>query len=286
MFKCLPVAMLGVVMFSCGSVEAQLFRRFAVPRPPAVQPAVPNCGAGQARPNAVQPQPHYRRVQVAPRRFAIVPAQSNGATNQFQQQAVTPQRPSVAPVPQANSVVTRKAPVEPVASPSGGEQTQQRYRRVAVYNPRTGQRSVRLIPIPSSTLAQQSYVYGQQGAGQGAPNPQVVTGTFVSPGQNPQLQNSPAQARSVVDSSNEIRLDSQVQPATFEEPSVTLNQPQGASTIPVPPEPQPAITPSLDQPDSRAAGDSSGQHSVLVFEDETSEDPAAEIRLELDAPAN
>ena len=307
MFKCLPVALLGVVMFSCDSLEAQLFRRFVTPRPPAVQQAVPNCRTQPARPYAVQPQAYYRRVQVAPGRFALVPVQPNGATNQFQQQAVAPQQPTAAQqqptaaqqrptaaFPQANSVLVRQAQRAPVASPNVVPQTQQRrYRRVTVYNPRTGQRSVRLIPIPPSTLAQQPYVYGQQGAGQAASNPQVVRGTFIT-----QPQNLPAQTAGTANSSNEIRLDSQVQPTTFEEPPVVLNQPQPASVIPVSPqpqpasvipvspEPQPAITPSLDQTDGAPAIDTSGQHSVLDFTGDASADSAGEIRLELDAPAN
>ena len=312
MFKCLPVALLGVVMFSCDSLEAQLFRRFVTPRPPAVQQAVPNCRTQPARPYAVQPQAYYRRVQVAPGRFALVPVQPNGATNQFQQQAVAPQQPTAAPqqptaaqqrptaaFPQANSVLVRQAQRAPVASPNVVPQTQQRrYRRVTVYNPRTGQRSVRLIPIPPSTLAQQPYVYGQQGAGQAASNPQVVRGTFITPPQNAPTQNLPAQTAGIANSSNEIRLDSQVQLTTFEEPPVVLNQPQPASVIPVSPqpqpasvipvspEPQPAITPSLDQTDGAPAIDTSGQHSVLDFTGDASADSAGEIRLELDAPAN
>ena len=299
MFKCLPVALLGVVMFSCDSLEAQLFRRFVTPRPPAVQQAVPNCRTQPARPYAVQPQAYYRRVQVAPGRFALVPVQPNGATNQFQQQAVAPQQPTAASLPQANSGAVRQAQRAPVASPNVVPQTQQRrYRRVTVYNPRTGQRSVRLIPIPPSTLAQQPYVYGQQGAGQAASNPQVVRGTFITPPQNAPTQNLPAQTAGTANSSNEIRLDSQVQLTTFEEPPVVLNQPQPASVIPVSPqpqpasvipvspEPQPAITPSLDQTDGAPAIDTSGQHSVLDFTGDASADSAGEIRLELDAPAN
>ena len=300
MFKCLPVALLGVVMFLCGSLEAQLFRRFVTPRPPAVQQAVPNCRTQPAPTFAVQPQTYYRRVQVAPGRFALVPVQPNGATNQFQQQAVAPQQPTAAQqqptaaqqrptasLPQANSGAVGQAQRAPVASPNVVPQTQQRrYRRVTVYNPRTGQRSVRLIPIPPSTLAQQPYVYGQQGAGQASSNPQVVTGTFVSPTQNAQAQNLPAQTAGTENSSNEIRLDSQVQPTTFEEPPVVLNQPQPASVIPVSPEPQPAITPSLDPTDEAPAIDTNGQHSVLDFTGEASADSVGEIRLELDAPAN
>jgi hypothetical protein len=80
-----------------------------------------------------------------------------------------------------------------------------------------------------------------------------------------------------------------VQPATLDAPTLSLDQPQVASTIPVSPEPQPAIaTPltDIDSPASNVAGDSGGQFSVLVFEDEAAESSAADMALELAAPAN
>ena len=319
MFKCLPFALLGVVVFSVGSSEAQLFRRLLAPRAAAPQPMAPSYRAAPGGPYAgqqqfAQPQVpqrnYYRRVQVAPGRFALVPVQPNGATNAGQQELPRQQTPAPQDIarraaqgdsveqattlslegPQTSSQATARTVPAPAVSKQI-QQTQQRYRRVTVYNTRTGQRSTRLIPIPSATLAQQPYVYGQNGAGQPRANPRVVTGTLVPP----------AQPANVGIASNEIRLDSQVQQATVVEAPVFAGRPQAASAIPVSPEPQLAIQPQLAAepqpaiatPLARAepatndlAGGNSEQFSVLVSEEEASDDSAADIGLELAPPAN
>ena len=309
MFKCLPFALLGAVMFLVDSSEAQLFRRFAAPRSPAVRPAAssyrPALSGQQYVPQRQIAQPqqptYYRRVQVAPGRFALVPVQANRVTGQptaapqdiarksgagdSVNQAKTPAIEG----PQSSSSVVARTPAAPTVS-TNIQQTQQRYRRVTVYNTRTGQRSTRLIPIPSTTLTQQPYVYGQNRAGQGVATPKVVTGTLVPPVQ-----------AVVANPSSEIRLDSQVQPASLVESSSIAGRPQVASSIPrspepqlaVPPqlaaEPQPAIATSIPRTETATGGlssDSREQHSVLVFGDEASDDSAGEIGLELSAPAN
>jgi len=311
MFKSLVIALLGVAVVSVSSVEAQLFRRFAAPRPNYVQPAQQNYRNVPSGRYAVQPQParvrvaqpqasqgqtYYRRVEVAPGRFTLVPLQPNVAS---QAQPTPAPAKTSAPQdiarqntqqgsgvksgtlslegPQTNSVSVVRTRPAPVA-PKQVQQTQQRYRRVTVYNPRTGQRSTRLIPIPAATLAQQPYVYGQSGDTQRAPATQVVTGTLAPPAQS-------AQGASTA---NEIRLDTQVQPANFEEPSVGSNQPNLAAAISVSsPEPQPAIaTSNVQAPTSSSVGGSDRQFSVLDFNDDASGSSGDEIGLELVAPAN
>lgn len=305
MFKSLVIALLGVAIVSVSSVEAQLFRRFVAPRPNYVQPAqqsyrtVPSgryavqpqpAQARVVQPQAAQGQTYYRRVQVAPGRFALVPVQPNVA-NQGQPALAARKPGASAPQdiarqgsgpslegPQANSVLASQNRSAAVV-PTQVQQTQQRYRRVTVYNTRTGQRSTRLIPIPSNSLTQQPYVYGQPVARRPEPTPQVVTGNLVPP----------AQPAINVASPNEIRLDSQVQPATFEEPSIVLNQPSDASVIPVSAEPQPAIATTIPQPAaaSNASVDNTDrQFSVLDSGDEASDNSGDEIGLELAAPAN
>jgi hypothetical protein len=306
MFKCLPFALLGAVMFLVDCSEAQLFRRFAAPRAPAVPSYRPAYNGQQYAPQRqiVQPQQatYYRRVQVAPGRFALVPVQGNGAASQptanpqdiaRKAAAETSVKQAKTPAiegPQTGTSVVARTPVAPKV-PTAAQQTQQRYRRVTVYNTRTGQRSTRLIPIPSATLTQQPYVYGQNRAGQGRAVPKVVTGTLVPP----------AQAAGVGNPSSEIRLDSQVQPASLVESSAIVGQPQVASPIPLSPEPQLAVPPQRPAEPQPAiatplavaetavgglSGDSATQHSVLVFDEETSDDSAADIGLELSAPAN
>jgi len=248
-----------------------------------------------AQPQASQGQTYYRRVQVAPGRFTLVPLQPNVASqaqptpttaktsapqdiarqNTQQGFGVNPGTLSLEG-PQANSVLADQTRPAPVA-PKQVQQTQQRFRQVTVYNPRTGQRSTRLIPIPSPTLTQQPYVYGQAGNTQGAPASQVVTGTLAPPAQSVQGAST----------ANEIRLDTQVQPASFEEPSVVPNQPNLAAGISVSPEPQPAIaTSSVQAPTSSPVDRSDRQFSVLDFNDDASGSSGDEIGLELVAPAN
>jgi len=101
MFKCLPVALLGVAIFSGSSLEAQLFRRFVAPRPVAPQPAAPvyrtaPAQASNAGPVAAPQRSYFRRVQVTPGRFALVPVQPNGAALQGQR-VVAPQSLTVSP---------------------------------------------------------------------------------------------------------------------------------------------------------------------------------------------
>ena len=318
MFKSLVIALLGVAVVSVSSVEAQLFRRFIGPRPNFVQPAQQNYRNVPSGRYAVQPQPtrtrlvqpqqtqpqasqgqtYFRRVQVSPGRFSLVPVQPNVASQGQRSQAtansaaspqdiarqsiqqgsgVRPKTPSLEG-PQASSVLTAQFRPAPVTQRQV-QQTPQRYRRVTVYNTRTGQRSTRLIPIPSSTLAQQPHVYGQPSALQPAQTARVVTGTLVPPAQA-QVSNNLA---------NEIRLDAQVQPATFEEPTVALAPPKAVLVTSAAPEPQPAIATTNSQPvaaSNVSAGSSDRQFSVLDFGDEASDSSGSEIGLELAAPAN
>lgn len=307
MLKSMIIACLSVVVLLGSSVEAQLFRRFAAPRqssPPAQQYAPQGNGYQPYGGNSAQQRTYYRRVQVAPGRFALVPVQPNAAS---QQAAPSPQdiarqqaeknskterdqranSPSLEG-PQSNSSIAAQAKTAPAKTQPAqqAQQPRQMYRRVTVYNPRTGQRSVRLIPIPPNTLAQQPYVYGQsRGA---APN-QTVQSTAAAKVVNGQLL-PPVQTAKVPTSAEAIRLDSQVKQAAFDNSPVRLGQPNVASATPtVVPEPQPVIaTPAAPSvvSSSNAVSPVDGQFSVVDFGDEPDESSSADGGLELSPPAN
>jgi hypothetical protein len=307
MFKFPAFALLSVVLLCCSPVDAQLFRRFAAPRqlPPPAQQYSPQVSGYRAQGAYSSPQQtYYKRVQVAPGRFAFVPVQPNGGA---QQGGATPQdiarkqakttaenrKAQAAPQlegPKSNSQVADRSRPSPgqasqqtqnAQTPNAQPQKpQQMYRRVTVYNSRTGQRSIRLIPIPSSQLAQQPYTYGQNRQGQGSANTNVVNGKLLPPVQVPNVPTGAAP----------IRLDSQVRQTTFNESSVQPGQPSVALVTPTVVQQRDAAVVMPVVPEPGSASDSSGdvgrQHSVLEFGDDVDRTAAEVGSLELAAPAN
>ena len=311
MLKSMIIASLSVVILLSGSLEAQIFRRFAAPRqpsPPAGRYAPQGDGYQPYGGYAAPQRTYYRRVQIAPGRFALVPVQPNGT---YQQGAPSPQdiarkqaekntkpepdRSADSPSlegPRSTSSITTQNAVSPVGTPRGpqAQQTQPMYRRVTVYDPRTGQRSVRLISVPPNSLAQQPYVYGQnpaaamnQSARQSSGSTdvaKVVNGTLLTP----------VQTAKVPTSMETIRLDSQVKQATFDQPPIRSGQPNVASVTPmVAPQPQPAIAspavPAPVSPDDEVSP-VDGQFSVLDFGDEPNDSSSADGGPGLAPPAN
>ena len=317
MLKSITLACVSVLLLSSSSLEAQILRRLIGLRnsmPPAGNYAPPQGNTyAPSGVNQTPQQRYYRRVEVAPGRFALVPAQPIGASQEpasSQQAASSPQdiarknslsergnqqptlslegpRSSSSANIQVKAIPAQSVQAQPAPTNTVQSQTpRQMYRRVTVYNSRTGQRSVRLIPIPSSSLAQQPYLYGQNRVGQNPIATNIVNGTLRPPVQSSNV----ATASNVTAATNSVRVDSQVTQATFDDAPIRLDQPNVASATPtVIPEPQPAIVTTAVEPTvslDDMAGDTKREYSVLDYGDGELSAATEEGGLELAAPAN